>query len=65
MISNDGGSLISQDGAGVIAAGSHVMVDGRAFVVSNDGGSLISQDGAGFRINVPLISQDGAGFRNQ
>ncbi|MGE3989560.1 choice-of-anchor D domain-containing protein [Pseudorhodoplanes sp.] len=55
VISNDGSSIISQDGAGLISGGN--------LTLSHNGASLISQDGAGLKmLNIAmLISQDGAG----
>ncbi|MFN7922272.1 MAG: RHS repeat-associated core domain-containing protein [Bryobacteraceae bacterium] len=52
VVSNDGGTLISQDGSNLVP-GTWFVVNGRAFVVSNDGGTLISQDGSN------IVSHDG------
>ena len=55
IISNDGASLIGQDGAGIISNdGASLIGQDGAGIISNDGASIISNDGAS------IISNDGA-----
>ena len=57
VISNDGGSLISQDGGGLIGEdGSSLISQDGGGLIGEDGSSLISQDGGGFGANLGLLS---------
>jgi hypothetical protein len=58
IISNDGASLVTDNGSGLISNdGGSLATDNGSALISNDGGGLISNDGGG------LISNDGASFQ--
>jgi DNA-binding beta-propeller fold protein YncE len=63
LITNDGGSVVSHDGASILANdGATVVSHDGASLITNDGGSVVSHDGASVISNDggSVVSHDGA-----